>query len=61
MDPAVDIYQGNKLRKATGQLGLAKKTLRKYRNKSADLRKDHQQRIAKEEATTDKKKDIKKI
>eukprot|EP00957_Ditylum_brightwellii_P022380 1688407-Ditylum_brightwellii.AAC.1 len=59
--PAVDVYQGNKLKKATGQLRLAKKTLTKCKNESTDLRREHQQHIAKEEANTDKKKDIQKI
>eukprot|EP00957_Ditylum_brightwellii_P156626 11920985-Ditylum_brightwellii.AAC.1 len=57
IDPDVDIYQGDRHRKATGQLRKVKKHLKKCRNESRELRNEYLKRQAEEEATIDENKD----
>eukprot|EP00957_Ditylum_brightwellii_P086606 6589774-Ditylum_brightwellii.AAC.1 len=57
IDPDVDIYQGDRHRKATGQLRKAKKHFKKCRNEIRKLRNEYLKRKTEEEAMTDKNKD----
>eukprot|EP00957_Ditylum_brightwellii_P067720 5140721-Ditylum_brightwellii.AAC.1 len=61
IDPTIDIYQGDKKRKPTGQLRKMLKYLKQCRNNSRTLRDEYQQQKATEEATTDNKKETSNI